>query len=94
MRTAAIASNGESDTASGTLRCATPSRDAIAAQSRLWRSRSWSTPAGSPSERARSIASPTSVGSTSQTRPESAIACEARANGSSSTQVKPKGDSS
>ena len=51
----------------GTTRWGTPSRFAIAAQSRLWRSRSWSTPAGRPSDAARSIASGQSTGSTSQT---------------------------
>ena len=87
-------SNGLPGTASGTFRCGTPSRAAIAAQSRLWRSRSWITPAGAPSAAARSIASGTSTGSTSHTPSPVASACPVRVIASFGNQEKPNGSSS
>ena len=95
-RPPANASNSDRDgvergagSASGTTRCGTPSSAASDAQSRLWRSRSCITAAGSPSARARSIAGGNRTGSTSQTRPSAARACEVRVVGSSTIHEKP-----
>ena len=71
-----------------------PGACAIASPSRGWAMNSCSTPAGSPSAVARSIASGASTGSTNQTRPSWTRACEARSSGSSTTQVRPSGCSS
>src|SRR5918994_5100484 len=87
-----ITSNGLPGTSRGTFRCGTPSRAAIAAQSRLWRSRSWTTPAGGPSAAARSIASASSTGSTSQTPSSPASAWPVRVRASSGEQEKPEGN--
>src|SRR5829696_7839088 len=89
-------SNGECGTPNmGTLKWRTPSRSASASQSRLWRSMSWTTARSSPRRLARSIASGTSTGSTSQTPPSAASAWDVRWSSSSSTsQPKPKSSSS
>ena len=87
-------SNGLPGTAAGSRRCGTPSRAATAAQSRLWRSSSWITPAGGPSACARSIASGTSTGSISQTPSPVSSACAVRVSVSSGNQEKPNGSSS
>ena len=62
---------------------------ARAAASRLCRSRSWITPAGVPSDEARSIASGQSTGSMSQTPSPVASACDVRVMGSSTIHENP-----
>jgi hypothetical protein len=54
--------NGVAASASGFTTCGTPSRVAIAAQSRLWRPTNCTTPAGSPSATAAVIAAGSSTG--------------------------------
>jgi hypothetical protein len=89
QRMTGTSSNGVAGSASGFTTCFTPSRVAIAAQSRLWRSSSRRTPAGSPSTATAAIAAASSTGSTSQTPPSTASAWHARAIGSPITQVSP-----
>ena len=84
------ASNGDSGTVAGMTRCGTPSRAAIAAQSRLWRLISCSTARGSPSAATRSSRPGKSVGSTSQTPPPAASACDARSIAGGSGEIQPK----
>ena len=78
----------------GTTWCGTRNRSAIARQSRLCRSRSWITPAGSPAARARSSTPSPSSGSSSQTRPSTTSAWEQRMRNSSTTQPNPQSSSS
>ena len=83
-------SNGVPSSASGATMCGTPSSAANAAQSRLCRSRSWRTACGAPSAAARSSAGGSRTGSTSQTCPSAARACDVRVIGSSTIHEKPR----
>ena len=67
-----------SGSATGAMCNRTPNRAANAAWSRVCRSRSWITPAGSPSARMRSSTPGASIGSAIHTRPSTASACDVR----------------